>query len=137
MEMIAVPTVSGHFCSHFGGAKQFLICRADSESGMIHGAETLSAPPHKPGALPKWLSERGVNSVLVGQIGPRAQKMLSRLNIRVVGCGEGMDPVEMVTAYLEGRMTAAPVSCEGSGNGHGHGHDHQCGGGNGMGRSHQ
>lgn len=125
METIAVPTVSGHFCPHFGGATQFLICRADPESGTIQGAETLSAPEHKPGALPRWLNERGVNAVLVGQMGPRAQQMLSRLEIQVVGCAAGMEPVEMVSAYLKGRLTAAPISCQGDR--HGHGYGHNCG----------
>jgi len=132
MDVIAVPLSLGVFCPHFGGAEQILLCRADPENATIHGTETLDAPPHKPGALPRWLSEQGVTSVLAGRIGDRAQTMLSRLDIKVIGGVSGIDPARMIREYLDGSLKTGDDRCDGTG--HGHGHGHQCGGGHGHGQ---
>jgi ATP-binding protein involved in chromosome partitioning len=130
MDLIAVPLSSGVFCPHFGGAEQFLLFRADPENATIHGTEAFSAPPHKPGALPRWLSEHGVTAVLAGQMGDRARTMLSRLQIEVVGGVSGIDPDRMIKAYLDGSLSSGDGHCDGTG----HGHAHQCGGGHGHGK---
>lgn len=127
MDVIAVPLLSGEFCPHFGGAEQFLFCRADREGGTIHGTETLNAPPHKPGALPRWLSEQGATAVLAGRMGDRAQTMLSRLGIDMVAGVSGLNPERIVRAFLDGTLESGDGRCDGTG--HGHGHAHQCGGG--------
>ena len=121
---IAVPLSSGVFCPHFGGAEQFLLCRADRENATVHDADTLSAPPHKPGALPRWLSEQGVTAVLAGQMGDRARTLLSRLHIEVIGGVSGTDPDRMIRAYLNGTLKSGDGRCDGTGHGTGHGHGH-------------
>lgn len=133
MEVIAVPLSSGRFCPHFGGAEQVLLSRADREAGTIHSAETLDTPPHKPGALPRWLSEHGATVVIADQMGDRARTMLSRLGIDVVGCSSDLDPESLVKAFLAGTLKPGNLRCHGTG--HGHGHGHQCDGtGHGHGR---
>jgi predicted Fe-Mo cluster-binding NifX family protein len=133
MDVIAVPLSSGVFCPHFGGAEQILLYRADRENATIHGTETLDAPPHKPGALPRWLSEQGVTTVLAGRMGDRAQTMLSRLHIKVIGGVSGIDPVRMIREFLDGSLATGDGRCDGTG--HGQGHAHQCGGGHGHGKA--
>lgn len=131
MEIVAVPTASGIFCPHFGGADRFVLCWVDQEHKNISDTESLAAPAHKPGALPRWLGEHGVTAVLAGRMGERAQKMLSRLHIDVVGGVSGADPLTMVRAYLDGTLESGDGQCDGTG--HGRGHRHQCGGGHGPG----
>jgi len=133
MDVIAVPLLSGEFCPHFGGAEQFLLFRVDREMATIDGTETRNAPPHKPGGLPRWLSEQGVTAVLVGRLGDRALKMMSRLGIDVVAGVSGLNPERIVRAFLDGTLASGDGRCDGTG--HGHGQAHQCGGG-GLGHGH-
>ncbi len=133
MDLIAIPLSSGVFCPHFGGAEQFLLFWADRENATIHGTEAFSAPPHKPGALPRWLSEQGVTAVLAGQMGDRARTMLSRLHIKVIGGVSGTDPERLIREYLHGSLATGDGHCDGTG--HGHGHAHQCGEGHGHGKA--
>jgi ATP-binding protein involved in chromosome partitioning len=53
---IAIPLVQGKLSLHFGHCDQFAVVDVDSAEKGIVNIETISAPPHEPGALPKWLS---------------------------------------------------------------------------------
>ena len=56
---IAVPVANGMLCMHFGHAPEFVVLTVDDSTKIITSSETLVAPEHEPGLLPKWLGEKG------------------------------------------------------------------------------
>ena len=55
---IAIPTSDGLLDAHFGHCSQFAL--VEVEDGEIRHIVYMDAPPHQPGLLPNWLSEKGV-----------------------------------------------------------------------------
>lgn len=43
----------------------------------ITGQRLLTPPPHEPGVLPKWLHDQGVNLIIAGGMGQRAQGLFN------------------------------------------------------------
>jgi predicted Fe-Mo cluster-binding NifX family protein len=120
---IAVPVADGRLHGHFGGCREFVFVDADTQSLTVLATQTMAAPPHTPGAFPKWLREQGVRVVIVGGIGKRALDIFSQHGIVVVA-GEVDAHIDVLIAtYLAGMLTGSPVGCEH----HGHQHDHDPG----------
>ena len=106
---IALPTVEGQVCLHFGHCQAFAL--VDVEDGKVTGDSSVEAPPHEPGLLPPWLAEKGVNIVLASGMGMRAQGLFNQQGIEVVtGCSPG-NPVEVVEAYLAGDLKVGDNPC--------------------------
>ncbi len=75
---------------------------------------TLKSPPHEPGLLPRLLSEEGVNVVIAGGMGVRAQDLFSQKGIKVV---VGADPAtgspeDIVRLYLSGSLKTGANVCD-------------------------
>lgn len=86
-KLIAIPlNQNGILDSHFGHCKIFSLMHI--ENNKIIKEERLVPPPHKPGLLPKWLSNKGVTDILAGGIG---QKAIDRLNFFEVNVFVGAD----------------------------------------------
>jgi len=66
---IAIPTVGGHLCPHFGHCEQFAMIEADTQKKEILNIDLLTPPPHEPGVLPRWLSEQGTDVIITGGMG--------------------------------------------------------------------
>ena len=60
MLRIAVATDKGIVADHFGHCESFMIF--DTENKQIIKSETVANPGHKPGFLPNFLADRGVNN---------------------------------------------------------------------------
>lgn len=69
---IAIPSADGRLHGHFGGCREFTLVDADAQERTVLATQTLPAPPHQPGAFPRWLREQGVGVVIAGGIGKRA-----------------------------------------------------------------
>ncbi|MEE8572484.1 MAG: NifB/NifX family molybdenum-iron cluster-binding protein, partial [Gemmatimonadota bacterium] len=74
--------------------------------------EVLEAPPHQPGLLPAWLNERGVNMVIAGGMGSRAQELFSQAGIEVMVGAASTDPKEIVQSYFDGTLVAGQNVCD-------------------------
>ncbi len=109
---IAIPVENGKLCSHFGHCKSFAIIEADESSKKIIERTELPAPPHEPGSLPAWLAEQGVNLVIAGGLGSRAQNLLTRSGINVVIGAPSDTPEALVTAFLEEDLLSGPNICD-------------------------
>jgi predicted Fe-Mo cluster-binding NifX family protein len=108
---IAVPTADKKLCMHFGHCDEFALVDADMAGGKITGTVYVTPPPHEPGLLPKWLHEKGVETVIAGGMGVRAQNLFSEKNIRVIaGAPEG-SPEELVKAFLDGTLKTGGNAC--------------------------
>ncbi len=122
-----MPIENGRLHGHFGGCREFALVEADPEQKTILRTEVVPAPEHQPGLFPRWLREQGVQVVIAGGIGRRALANFAHHGITVrTGVAE-MKIEELVSAYLEGRLTMAPEGCEHHGHHHDHHHHHHHG----------
>jgi len=109
---IAIPVVEGHLSAHFGHCEEFAIYNVDIENKKIVSQESTPPPPHEPGVLPAWLSEKGVNMIIAGGMGSRAQQIFVEEGIQVVvgTPAEGSD--EIIRAYLNGTLASGENICD-------------------------
>jgi len=108
---IAIPTVQDKLCMHFGHCETFVIVDVDDESKTITGKEQATPPPHEPGVLPKWLQEKGVNVIIAGGMGMRAQQLFSQYAIEVVVGAPAEHPQTVVLEWLKGTLVTGDNVC--------------------------
>jgi Mrp family chromosome partitioning ATPase/predicted Fe-Mo cluster-binding NifX family protein len=113
---IAVPVTGGKLSAHFGHCEEFAVFSAKETSEgttpEAEAVEVLAAPPHEPGLLPAWLNEHGVNMVIAGGMGSRAQGLFSQAGIEVMVGAASVDPKEIVQSYLDGTLVAGQNVCD-------------------------
>ena len=109
---IAIPLAQGKLSLHFGHCEQFAIIDVDSDTKSIENQELASPPAHEPGALPRWLSGMGVNVIIAGGIGQRAQQLFAQNNIEVVIGASSQSPEELVTAFLKNTLETGDNICD-------------------------
>ena len=109
---IAIPTAAGKLCMHFGHCEQFAILDVDADSRAITGQQLVTPPPHEPGVLPKWLHGQGVNLIIAGGMGQRAQGLFKENGIRVVVGAAAETPETLVRQYLAGTLATGENVCD-------------------------
>ncbi|MDD5243381.1 MAG: iron-sulfur cluster carrier protein MrpORP [Syntrophorhabdaceae bacterium] len=107
----AVPTNQGKLCAHFGHCEAFALIDIDGE-GRIVNETYVTPPPHEPGLLPPWLSQQGVNCIIAGGMGSRAQQLFAQQGVRVVTGTQGEHPREVVEQYLKGTLETGANTCD-------------------------
>ncbi|MEW6202548.1 MAG: iron-sulfur cluster carrier protein MrpORP [bacterium] len=110
MVKIALPIADGRLCMHFGHCERFAIIEVEGEK--IMGTNYLNPPPHEPGVLPKWLNEQGVNMIIAGGMGHRAQEFFQQYGITVVVGAPALEPEEIVKQYLAGTLVTSENICD-------------------------
>ncbi|NLT48166.1 MAG: dinitrogenase iron-molybdenum cofactor, partial [Clostridiales bacterium] len=101
MIRIAVASENGMVTEHFGHCEGFMIF--DAENGQIVKSETVSNPGHRPGFLPNYLADRGVNVIISGGMGGGAVENFSKRNVEVI-VGASGDAKTAVENYLKGEL---------------------------------
>lgn len=109
---IAIPVADGQLCLHFGHCEQFALVEVDAASKTIIATSYETPPPHEPGVLPQWLSQQGVEVILAGGMGMRAQELLAQNGVQVVVGVMGGSPDDIVTAYLNDTLQAGTNVCD-------------------------
>ncbi|MFA6470565.1 MAG: NifB/NifX family molybdenum-iron cluster-binding protein [Candidatus Latescibacterota bacterium] len=108
---IAVPLADGKLCSHFGHCELFAVMDVNDQ-GNVASKEELTPPPHEPGVLPAWLHSLGVEHVIAGGMGSRAQGLFFENGISVtVGIQEGV-PEELAAAHMKGTLIGGDNVCD-------------------------
>ena len=107
---IALPTADGQLCMHFGHCDRFAVVTV--AHGKIQATEFLEPPAHEPGALPRWLHEQGVDVIIAGGMGQRAQTFFAEFGIDVVVGAQPGDPPKIVRAYLDGALATGANICD-------------------------
>lgn len=109
---IAVPVEAGVVAEHFGHCEQFAIFETDPDVRRIVSADTVPAPPHTPGFLPGWLRTLGVDVIIAGGMGRRAQELFRDCGIEViVGASRGT-ALDVAQSYLDDDLIPAPNPCD-------------------------
>ncbi len=120
-------SVTSQVDARFGRAAWFLI--VDSKSGELLEAIDNSggkAAAHGAGiAAAALVADKGVQAVLTGRVGPKAQPVLERANVKIVNAIEGV-VADAVKEFAAG-FSATQTPLQGSGQGN-------CGRGRGQGR---
>lgn len=106
---VAIAVDGNRVASHFGRCEKYLAYRV-KDKGVVEKIE-ISHPGHKPGFLPRFLSEQGVDMLLTGGIGPRAINLFDSMGIEVISGVKG-DPEEVITQLLRGEISATAEPCE-------------------------
>jgi Mrp family chromosome partitioning ATPase/predicted Fe-Mo cluster-binding NifX family protein len=109
---IAIPMADGKLTNHFGHCESFALVDVDSAEKKILKREDIIPPPHEPGLLPPWLAERGVNLVIAGGMGQRAQGLFAEQGIQVFVGAPADTPEILVGHYLSGTLQTGVNACD-------------------------
>ena len=109
---IAIPLAQGKLSLHFGHCEKFAVIDTDDSSTKISNREDITPPPHEPGVLPKWLGGMGVNVIIAGGMGQRAQQLFVQNDIKVVTGASTQSPEELVAAFLENTLQTGDNLCD-------------------------
>ena len=109
---IAIPTADGRLCMHFGHCQQFALVSVEDGNGNSMTTELVTPPSHEPGLLPRWLHEKGVDLIIAGGMGQRAQQLFAQSGVKVLVGAPAESPEELVTAYLAGELQSGTNACD-------------------------
>jgi len=118
MIKIAVASENKMVTEHFGHCESFMIF--DAENNKIVKSETIANPGHRPGFLPNFLNDMGVNVIISGGMGGGAIEIFNEKNIEVI-VGASGDAKAAAEAYLKGSLKSTGSVC------HEHQHHDECG----------
>ena len=118
MMKIAIAGEGRNVTEHFGHCVNFLIY--DIENGKITNEESIPNSGHRPGFLPNFLADRGVNVIISGGMGGGAVDIFNERNVEVV-VGASGDAKTAVLNYLKGELKSTGSVC------HEHQHHDECG----------
>lgn len=109
---IAIPVKDNRLFPHFGHCESFAVFDVNRDTKSIHNKDFLTPPPHEPGVIPQWLHELGVNVIISGGMGQRAQSLFLQKGIEVV-VGAPPDISEtIVTHFLNGTLATDTNHCD-------------------------
>lgn len=109
---IAVASEKDMVTEHFGHCINFNIFEV--EDNKIVKSESILNPGHKPGFLPVFLHEQGVNTIISGGMGGGAVDIFNQKGIEVILGAKG-SAKDVVDQYLKGELESTGSIC----------HDHQ------------
>lgn len=115
---IAIATDADQVSGHFGRCGHYTIFEVDGKE--IKGKTLIDTPEHQPGMLPPFLKEKGVDCVIAGGMGPRAQNLFMGMDIEpIVGVSGSVEDV--IRDFLAGTLQRGESLCD-----HGTDRHHDC-----------
>lgn len=113
---IAVACIGNSVAQHFGHCESFGIY--EIENKKLSSEKFISNPGHKPGFLPNFLADLGVNVIISGGMGGGAVDIFNNRNIEVI-VGASGNAKSAVVNYLAGNLKSTGSIC--------HEHADECG----------
>jgi predicted Fe-Mo cluster-binding NifX family protein len=105
---IAVAAEGANVTGHFGHCESFLLF--DTESGKIIKEEAVANPGHRPGFLPNFLADKGVNVIISGGMGGGAVDIFNERTVEVITGASGNARLA-VESYLKGELKSTGSIC--------------------------
>jgi len=105
---IAVASEGKMVTEHFGHCEEFIIFEETDKK--ITNKETVANPGHKPGFLPVFLNDKGVNVIISGGMGGGAIDIFNEKGIEVI-IGASGDAETAVNGYLQGKLKSTGSVC--------------------------
>lgn len=126
MKKIAIALNQNNLLDHFGHCHHFAIYDI-SDNNQVMKETTIENPEHRPGFLPKFLYDQGVNVVVSENLGAKAKQIFDAFKIEVIfGLAGSKDSI--IEQYLTSGLVSSQESCrkheEHDHTGHEHDHDH-------------
>ncbi|MBE6033682.1 MAG: dinitrogenase iron-molybdenum cofactor [Clostridiales bacterium] len=115
---IAVASEGKKVTQHFGHCENFMIY--DCEGGRIIRSKSIANPGHKPGFLPNYLNDLGINVIISGGMGGGAMDIFNDKKIKVITGAYG-DAEAAAEKFLQGKLKSTGTVC------HEHQHSDECG----------
>ena len=114
---LAISTDNGEISAHFGRCPEFTI--VEIEDNKVKNKEIIENPGHMTGFLPKFFNEQGVNCVIAGGAGFRAQEIFDEFGIKLITGVQGkVDKV--IEDFISGKLEQGGSLCSpGKGKGYG------------------
>jgi len=106
---IAVAVEAGQVAPHFGRCQSYLV--ADVTDGQIGVRQQVQSPGHEPGVLPAMLHDLGVECVIAGGMGPRAQGMFEQYGISTIVGVSGAAP-DALSQFANGTLEGGDSTCD-------------------------
>lgn len=116
---IAVASEGKMVAEHFGHCEGFNIFTVADNA--VSSREFVKNPGHRPGFLPNYLNDMGVNVIISGGMGGGAIEIFNEKGIQVV-TGAAGDAEDAVNRFLAGRLKSTGSVCRE------HQHSDSCGG---------
>lgn len=115
---IAVASERDMVTGHFGHCENFNIF--EEKNNNIVKSESIPNPGHRPGFLPEFLNDLGVNVIISGGMGGGAVEIFNEKGIEVItgATGKAREAAEL---YLKGKLKSTGSVC------HEHQHHDTCG----------
>lgn len=105
---IAVASMGNVVAGHFGHCENFNIY--ECADGRVTAEQSLPNPGHKPGFLPNYLGDMGVEVIIAGGMGSGAVEIFNERNIEVIVGAQG-DAKAAVESYLRGELKSTGTVC--------------------------
>jgi predicted Fe-Mo cluster-binding NifX family protein len=115
---IAVASEKEMVTEHFGHCENFNIYIV--ENGKLISSESIPNPGHKPGFLPNYLNDLGINVIIAGGMGGGAVEIFNDKGIKII-TGVSGSATQAVNSYLQGSLKSTGSIC------HEHAHHDECG----------
>lgn len=95
-----------------GACEQFALLEVDTAGKGVLSPRHLTPPAHEPGLLPRWLHDQGVNLVIAGGMGGRAQAVFAENDIQVMVGAPAEPPESIVRNYLDDTLQSGENICD-------------------------
>lgn len=105
---LAVASMGTQVAEHFGHCESFTVFQ--TENGAITTQESVPNPGHRPGFLPNFLGDLGVEVIIAGGMGAGAIEIFNERNIQVVTGATG-DARQAVERFLRGELVSSGAVC--------------------------
>ncbi len=109
MKKVALAVNEFNQLDHFGHCFKFNVYEV--EENKIIKEFTIVNPEHKPGFLPKFLYDQGINVLISQNMGAMAAKIFEGLQIEVM-YGVFGSSTEVIEGYLQETLNPSKESCK-------------------------
>ncbi|ACD95409.1 NifB/NifX family molybdenum-iron cluster-binding protein [Trichlorobacter lovleyi] len=109
---VAIPVAGGRLAAHFGHCETFALLDIELHRRHLSGRQDVAAPPHEPGLLPHWLAEQGVEMIIAGGMGQRAQDLFLQNGITVYVGAPAVEPELLVQKFMTGSLSLGTNCCD-------------------------
>lgn len=98
---IAIACENNMVTEHFGHCESFSIFEV--ENNQINKSIVISNPGHRPGFLPEFLGDMGINVIIAGGMGNSAIQIFNGKGIEVI-VGANGETRTVAEQYLQGNL---------------------------------
>ncbi|SHF60964.1 Predicted Fe-Mo cluster-binding protein, NifX family [Caldanaerobius fijiensis DSM 17918] len=106
---IAIASDGNFVSQHFGHCEGFTIY--EIEGKQIITKNFIENPGHRPGYLPQFLKDLGVNVIIAGGMGDSAQKLFAENGIEVIVGVSGICD-DVIQQYLKDELKSTGSICK-------------------------